>query len=852
MKTKTYIPILLFGVILLVTSCSQKKNTALNRFYHNTNARWNGYFNAKEAYRGGTEKLANGHRDNYRERLPLFIYGDDDAANAIQGDMDVVIKKCSRVIEFHSMDIKGKEYCKWIDEAWMLIGKAYFYEKNYKECKPIFKYVHKKFKKTETKYEAQLWMIRTLFETEEMDRAENIIYVMNNDGDIPEKYMAEFKALAAEYSLRTGDVTKAIILLEEAIKWQKDKQIGTRWMFILAQLYAEEGETIRANEMYQAVVKRHPEYEMEFWAQMNRALAYTSDDGSAYDIKRVLLKMLRDEKNLEYRDKLYYALSEVYEAEGEEEKQIRALTLSTKTSVDDDYQKGLSFLTLAELYFDRPEYIPAQAYYDSTVQYIPDDFPDHAQIVNIQQSLKDLVEQMLIVQFEDSVQQLRNLSEDELEAYIDNIIDDRIAAEEEKRRLEEEQENAIPESSGFSGFDDPTAAKGKWYFYNDRNLQIGEAEFKKVWGNRANADDWRRSDKTSISPDDFADFNDSMGDSVMAGITDRTQYLKDIPFTDEALAESNKKIADAYYAMGNIYKENMQDIPAAIGAFRNLVSRFDTSEHHMNCYYRLYRMYYDLGRDSANYYKNYILYRYPNSDYAKIIKDPDYASKLTDKNKAVRDRYNKCYYYYSRGFYQACIDYVDKSMAKYPDNDYKLKFLYLKALSKGQGNKGELVASLKDFAGRHSGTDEAKDAQNKISILTAEKKVSEVKPPPPYSYEKNSKYLAVLLVPKSGHDISEIKKSVANYNKAYHAMKGLTVDEAIVMGDNYMIAIKQFSNELGAQDYYESFKGNHTSLKKINQQNFKFLIISYNNYAIFFKDNRPELYEEFMKKNYQL
>ena len=141
----------------------------------------------REAYRGGTEKLQNGHRDNYRARLPLFIYGDEDAAKGIQGDMDVVIKKCSRVIEFHSMDIKGKEYCKWIDEAWMLIGKAYFYEQNWKECKPIFKYVYKKFKKLDTKYEAQLWMIRTLFETEEMDQAENIIYVLNNDGDIPEK-----------------------------------------------------------------------------------------------------------------------------------------------------------------------------------------------------------------------------------------------------------------------------------------------------------------------------------------------------------------------------------------------------------------------------------------------------------------------------------------------------------------------------------------------------------------------------------------------------------------------------------------------------------------------------------------
>ena len=146
-------------------------------------------------------------------------------------------------------------------------------------------------------------------------------------------------------------------------------------MFILAQLYAEQGESIRANNTYKAVAKRHPEYEMEFWAQMNRALSYSAEDGSSYDIKKVLLKMLRDDKNIEYRDKLYYALSKIYDQEGSEERQISALLLSAESSVEDNYQKGLSFLELAEIHFARPEYIPAQAYYDSTVQYIPEDFP---------------------------------------------------------------------------------------------------------------------------------------------------------------------------------------------------------------------------------------------------------------------------------------------------------------------------------------------------------------------------------------------------------------------------------------------------------------------------------------------
>ena len=369
MKNRLLLFVFMFSIAFGIQSCSQKKNNFLNRFFHNTNARWNGYFNATEAYKVGKTKIKTGHKENYRKLLPLYIYGDEEMASTVQTDMDVVIKKCSRVIEYHSMDIKGKEYVKWIDDCWLLIGKAYFYEKNFKECIPIFKYVTKKFK-GEQKYQARLWLIKAHIQTENYDQADALIRLLANDNKIPEEILPDVKATIAEYYLTQGEYAKAMLELEEAVLIQEDKGIATRWMFVLAQLYAEQGESIRANNTYKAVAKRHPEYEMEFWAQMNRALSYNVEDGSSYDIKKVLLKMLRDDKNIEYRDKLYYALSKIYYQEDSEERQISSLMLSAQSSVEDNYQKGLSFLELAEIHFARPEYIPAQAFYDSTVQYI--------------------------------------------------------------------------------------------------------------------------------------------------------------------------------------------------------------------------------------------------------------------------------------------------------------------------------------------------------------------------------------------------------------------------------------------------------------------------------------------------
>ena len=834
-----------------VQSCSQKKNNFLNRFFHTTNARWNGYFNANEAYKEGKEKIKTGHKENYRKLLPLYVYGDEAMAASVQSDMDVVIKKCSRVIEYHSMDIKGKERVKWIDDCWMLIGKAYFYEKNFQECIPVFKYVTKKFK-GEQKYDATLWLIKSYIQTENFDNADALIRTLVNDNKVPEEIMPEVKATIAEYYLTQEEYAKAMLELEEAVLIQKDKDVATRWMFILAQLYAEQGESIRANNTYLAVAKRHPEYEMEFWAQMNRALAYTSEDGSSYDIKKVLLKMLRDDKNIEYRDKLYYALSKIYYQEGSEDRQVSALKLSAESSVDDTYQKGLSFLELAEIHFKRPEYKPAQAFYDSTVQYIPDDFPDKEEIVNLRNSLTELVENILIIERQDSLLALSELPKAELEAFIEDVIEQRLQEEEERRRAAENQ-SEFTDDGGFQN--EISNEKGKWYFYNEKTISLGKQEFARTWGSRPNEDNWRRSDKSSVSLDDIDSFNESAVDSVLSGISDKSKYMKDIPFSPEAKTKANEDIVEAYYALGIIYKEKMDDPEHAIGSFRTLLARFDSSKYQLNCLYQLYRMYLADNRiDSSNYYKNYILGKFPDSDYAKIIEDPDYAKEMDSKKKATLEAYKKAYYYYTRGFYSACIQECDKAARQMPDNYLSLKFEYLKALSAvSTQDKEDLIVSLKRFKSTYPGTEEAKDAEERIRILTTEKKIEPKDlPPPDYKFEKDGRHIAVMLLPKEGTEIEKIKERIDNYNKAYHAGTKLSVSAVLLDKQTHMISIKQFSNSTKAISYFTDFSKNRTSLKKINEMENEFFVISYTNYALFFKDKRVDSYLDFLEENYEL
>ncbi len=76
---------------------------------------------------------------------------------------------------------------------------------------------------------------------------------------------------------------------------------------------------------------------MDFNARVSMAEVYDADSGTSEDLKKLLNKMLRDSKNLEYRDQIYFALGNIAMEEGEKEKAMGYYQLSVSTSVQNQY-----------------------------------------------------------------------------------------------------------------------------------------------------------------------------------------------------------------------------------------------------------------------------------------------------------------------------------------------------------------------------------------------------------------------------------------------------------------------------------------------------------------------------------
>ena len=317
----------------------------------------------------------------------------------------------------------------------------------------------------------------------------------------PEKQLGELHAFKAYYHLKQGRVEKCIEELEESIATTRNRDVKTRRMFILAQLYKETGAGSRSSDIYAEIIKRNPEYEMAFYAKINRALAFDVNSGNVEEIRELLFKMLKDDKNIEYQDQIYYALAELELKEDDEPEAISYLQLATRKSVKNGNVKGLAFYKLGEIYFEKENYEVAQAYYDSTVSFLSPDHPNYELILARSNSLTQMMRDINIVEREDSLQAFAKLSKKEQEKIIDQKIDAVIDAELDQKRQDElrkiqSQQAKFQQNTSINR----NIKKGEWYFYNAAAVGFGASEFKKIWGSRKNQDDWRRSDKTSLAP----------------------------------------------------------------------------------------------------------------------------------------------------------------------------------------------------------------------------------------------------------------------------------------------------------------------------------------------------------------
>jgi len=863
--------VILLIVFLFSAGCSTKKNTFPRRAYHNVVAKYNGYFNGNESLKEGVAELAKVHEDNYNDVLQIYKLGTLQQAQSVYSKMDRAIEKASKVIRKHSMTFKGREYVKWISRSYLMIGKANFYKKEYELASETFEFILRLYNYDAIRFEALINSAKTNNIKKNFGKSGSMLEqldVANEKNELKKRQINELYLAYADYYIKQEMYEEAAKSLVDAIKTSRKKKEKVRLTFILGQVYQKIGNLANASKAFNKVMRMNPTYEMEFNAKINAAMCYDASSGVSKNLVELLKKMLKDDKNKDYRDQIYYALAQIAIKDKDTEKAIEYLKLSASSSVSNDRQKAVSFHTLAEIYYAIPDYVNAQMFYDSTMAFLPKDFKEYSEIEKKQKILSELVKNIMVVQLEDSLQKLAAMPEAKRNEVVDKII--QVLRDEEQRKQKEEaerQQNLFIQAQNNQGNNNMQQQNngGKWYFYNPSAVSFGYGEFILKWGNRKLEDNWRLSNKEMVFEfeQDSANAQNAEGDSAGGkgkaknDPKDRNTYLKNIPVTPEMITKSNDKIIEALYNLGAIYRDNLKEYKLSNDSYEKLIERFPANKYLLNSYFYLYRSY-DMLKDKnkSDYYKNLILTKFPDSEHAKIINDPQYSQKKSKQQSESEIFYANVYNDYILKNYSVAMQAADEGIKKFSKSVTEAKFAYIKTLCIGKTqSKDQFIIALTDFMKNYGKSPLAPLAQNLLDYAQGkiDLNTDTIVKAPTVSYIKNDStiHFYILIVDAKKVKVNELKNKLSNFNSENFRLLNLTVSNVFLDEANQIITIANFPQKNEAMNYLNSIKENKKVFENINNMDFKQFVISVENYPVFYKDKNISKYLEFYTKNYQ-
>ncbi|RZL45133.1 MAG: gliding motility protein, partial [Pedobacter sp.] len=672
--------------IAIFFGCSTQKNNATNRGLQNLSARYNYIYNSNVLLDTYQEDLSQTYKDNYDIFLAIYIapapidYSSTTPAPASSKALDEITQKAQTIVA-------EKALSNYVDEAYMLLGKTNFYKGNYFTASEYFDYTARAYKKINKVYlSAMNWKARSLIQLNDYKLADKVLDSVYANLDSVKSEKAEPLATLAQMSMIKGDYKKAIVYLEEAIKESNKIQSRTRWPYILAQLYEHEKEYNEALKNYTRVENSNAPFEMYFNAKLSKIRIYDFLNDQSSNRKQALLKLLKDDKNFDYTDQIYYEVAEDYLGDKDYVKAEEYYKISVSKSTVNQYQKGLTYLKLADLNFKNlGNYVNAKLYYDSASTTLPKTYPGYEGIVKKAQNLEYLTQRYQLIAAQDSLQLIAKLPQQARDKKLDEMFEPKkeIVAEVKKGNNERIRSTEPSRAQG----------SGKFYFSNQSAIGTGFSDFKKKWGNRVLEDNWRQSLKSSAQVNQQNQVavignTPSATDNQIASTLDKAEKIKAytllLPLTADQMLKSDQQIIDAYFEIASFYQQVLEDQAEATKVYEILLARYPQNNHLDAIYYSLYLDYAKTDVAKSEGYKNMVLAKYPGSVYAKTILDPNFSAKQNALDLEVNKVYNEVFANYEQKDFPTVINSVNEINQRFPGNSLQAQYDYLKAIAIGR------------------------------------------------------------------------------------------------------------------------------------------------------------------------
>jgi len=283
---------IIFPLLILLSSLSFN-SCSIGKFiksgYENFTTYFNIYYNASRIFNEAEEELLKQQKDLFTTKV--IAPGGNVTNKFVQ-----VIEKCSKILQYHSNS-------SLVDDALFIIGKSYFYQREYPSAIRKFTELITNFPESDYYLESKLWIARAYAQTIEVDRALRLLNDVYSEARERKDRNVMSNALLEILKIyyKRNDNEGIINIGNEFVKISKNKNAIAQVYLLLGSAFAKSGELEKAIQNYSQVRKYTSDYYYRFKSQLELAKIFREQQKFS-EAKEILDDLSSESLYDEYKD----------------------------------------------------------------------------------------------------------------------------------------------------------------------------------------------------------------------------------------------------------------------------------------------------------------------------------------------------------------------------------------------------------------------------------------------------------------------------------------------------------------------------------------------------------------------
>ena len=770
--------IVIVFLISVFFGCSTQKNKTLNKSYHSVVSTYNVLFNGNEYLNKGLENFNSSYEENYWDILPIEPIESTDKIITVDGlenqDFLKAEEKAAKAIQKHSMLINEIQYNSKISEAYFLLGKARYFDQRYLPAIDAFNQIYKLNKEDDFWAKGIIWKSKSHIRLNQESVAVDLINELLEKEDLDSEIVSNANGVLAMAFLNLEENDKAVKPLKNAIKTTKQKSRQARYLYVLGQLYESKKFVDSAKINFTKVENFKRRIPRDLYVNAKTKKLQFSKN---IDLKKEFLKMIENEENKPYLDKIYYSYSQALLNSDSLQLAKKYLKSSVRENSTDKDLKSKVYINLFELNFNASEYLLAGKYLDSTLNVIDKKSREFWTLDRQKKGIEKVVNIEANLLLWDSLLKISNYDKEKLNKVLNDVLDSRTLINTGTRELQP----PITKNSS------QTFIKTNFYFYNPQIVSLGKQSFITLWGNRNRDTYWRSIQSNSAKSEGKNIKTPKM--EILEKSVDYTEIYKEIPFTKfekdsilKLIELSKLELAESYIVKYGNHKLGQSII-------KNFFESNSRSNLLVNAKYLLYKSYKIQNDRKYIDIKEDILMNDSLSRFAKILsKDPKFI--LDQKTSIVLLDSLKILFQNQK--FEEVINSAKESIGFVENEDIliDLEILLANSLGRLEGvNKYNEV--LKEISKKYPTSAKSKQLikiSNKINRKWKE----------PNKLTKSDDFKIVFVLSKMDFSDNQIKESLRLIEKTIDVKKRVSYD--VYDYDRALIVIHDYTNRDDAEN----------------------------------------------------